>query len=71
VAAKHDYIGLALTNSKATVVYQNGKEIGKFTSQKEAAQFTGVSTGKVSQCLSGVKKSCKGYIFKYLDRPSF
>lgn len=67
VAAKHDYIGLALLNSKATVVYRNGKEIGKFTSQKEAAQFTGVSMGKVSQCLSGTKKSCKGYTFKRVD----
>ena len=71
VAAKHDYIKLASLNRKATVVYRNGKEIGKFASQKEAALFTDVSEGKVSQCLSGTKKSCKGYSFKYLDRPSF
>lgn len=68
VAAKHDYNKLASLNSKATIVYLNGKEVGRFVSQKEAARFTGVSDGKVSQCLSGKKKSCKGYVFKYLDR---
>ena len=38
--------------------------LGEFPSQKAAAEFTSVSPGKVSQCVSGQKKSCKGYAFK-------
>lgn len=49
---------------KTTSVYKDGKLIGSFESQKLAAQFTGVSPGKVSMCISGQKKSCKGYEFK-------
>lgn len=37
--------------------------MGKFPSQKAASEFTGVSPCKVSQCVSGQTKSCKGYIF--------
>ena len=44
-----------------------GIEIGKFTSQKLAAEYVGVSIGKVSQCVSGKKKSCKGYTFKKIE----
>lgn len=64
VAAKHDYEKLAELNSVTTVVYKNGEKIGEFKSQKEAAAFTNVSCGKVSQCISGKKKTCKGYTFK-------
>lgn len=49
---------------KETLVYKNGELLGAFKSQRLAAEFTGVSEGKVSQCVSGRKKSCKGYIFK-------
>lgn len=38
--------------------------MGEFPSQKAASDFTGVSPGKVSQCVSGQKKSCKGYTFE-------
>lgn len=38
--------------------------MGEFPSQKAASDFTGVSQGKVSQCASGQKKSCKGFVFK-------
>lgn len=38
--------------------------MGEFPSQKAASEFTGVSQGKVSQCVSGKKKSCKGYTFE-------
>lgn len=38
--------------------------IGDFTSQKLASEVTGVSPGKVSQCVQGKKKSCKGYVFE-------
>lgn len=48
---------------KKTAVYRNGKLIGVFASQQEASKETGVCVGKVSQCVSGKKKSCKGYEF--------
>jgi hypothetical protein len=38
--------------------------MGGFPSQKAASEFTGVSPGNVSQCVSGKKKSCKGYTFE-------
>jgi hypothetical protein len=50
-----------------TAIYKDGIEIGKFTSQKLAAEYVGVSIGKVSQCVSGKKKSCKGYTFKKIE----
>lgn len=45
-------------------VYKDEQLLGTFESQKLAAKFTNVSEGKVSQCLSGQKLSCKGYVFK-------
>ena len=53
---------------KKTVVYKDDVLLGEFISQKEAAKFTGVSPGKVSQCVSGQKKSCKGYVFEELHK---
>lgn len=38
--------------------------IGEFPSQKSASEFTSVSPGHVSQCVSGQKKSCKGFSFE-------
>lgn len=67
VASKHDYKRLAELNGKATAVYRNGEKLGEFRSQNAAAIFANVSFGKVSQCLSGEKKSCKGYTFKRID----
>ena len=49
---------------KQIFVYKNGKFVGGFESQKKASEFTGISTGGVSKCVSGQKKSCKGYTFE-------
>lgn len=67
VAAKHDYSRLDMCNRKSTVVYKDGELIGIFDSQKQAADFTKVSKGQVSQCVSGKIKSCKGYVFKEIE----
>lgn len=48
---------------KETAVYADGKLIGVFESQYAASKYTDVSEGKISQCVSGKKKSCKGYEF--------
>lgn len=47
-----------------TKVYKDNLLVGEFDSQKLAAEYTNVSAGKVSACVSGKKKSCKGYVFK-------
>lgn len=49
-----------------TSVYKDGRLIGNFKSQKDAADYTGVSYGKVSQCVNGHKKECNGYVFTKL-----
>lgn len=64
VAIKHDYSKWDMCNRKSTAVYKDGELIGVFDSQKQAADFTNVSKGQVSQCVSGQKKSCKGYMFE-------
>ena len=46
-----------------TVVYKCGELVGDFESMREASEHTGVSIGKVSQCMSGLKSSCKGFVF--------
>lgn len=48
---------------KRVVVKKDGELIGVFDSQKTAADFTGVSPGKVSMCMSGTKNLCKGFSF--------
>lgn len=50
-----------------TAVYKDGKLLKAFESQHDAAEFTGVSEGKVSMCINGKKNSCKGYVFKRLS----
>ena len=64
VASKHDYSRQDMCNRKSTAVYKDGELIGVFDTQKQAADFTNVSKGQVSQCVSGQKKSCKGYTFE-------
>lgn len=68
VASKHDYVKIAKINSRPVKVWDiSGDEpiyMGEFPSQKAASDFTGVSMSKVSQCVSGQKKSCKGYMFE-------
>lgn len=48
---------------KKTLVKKDGQIIGVFNSQREASDFTNVSPGKVSQCVSNQKHKCKGYEF--------
>ena len=68
VASKHDYVKLAKINSHPIKAWSiSGNElmfVGEFPSQRIASDYTGVSQSKISQCVSGQKKSCKGYIFK-------
>lgn len=49
---------------QSVAVYRDGKLIQTFNSQRLAAQFVGTSEGHISSCLSGDRKTCKGYTFK-------
>lgn len=66
IASKHDYSRQDMCNREKTAVYKNGELIGIFASQQAAAEFAGVSKGKVSMCINGKKLSCKGFIFERL-----
>ena len=50
-------------NSIPIVVTKNGEE-KLFSSLKEASRETGVDTKSIRECLRGVRKSAKGFIFK-------
>ena len=67
IAKKHDYSQEKMCNRKRTRVLKDGKVIGEFRSQREASDFIGVSKSKVSQCVAGIKKSCKGYSFELIE----
>ena len=67
IASKHEYQKQNMCNRHKTVVYKAGQVVGIFNSQAQAAEFAGVSEGKVSQCIAGAKTSCKGYTFKRLE----
>ena len=47
--------------------YRNGELYGRYSSQRAAADSTGVSEAKVSECLRGKKKSCKGFTFEEIE----
>ncbi len=64
IAQKHNYTREDMCNRKKTKVLADGELIGIFNSQREASAFTGVSRSKVSQCVAGIKKMCKGYTFE-------
>lgn len=64
VADKHDYTRLDMCGRKKTSVYKDGIFIKTFNSQKEAAEFTKVSMAKVSECVNGKIKRCKGFQFR-------
>lgn len=49
---------------RRTIVLRNGVIVGEYLSQKDASEHTGVSKGKISSCLNGRIKSCKGYEFR-------
>lgn len=68
IAKKHDYSKQSMCNRKMVRVLKNGSVIGEFISQKEASAFSGVSVSKVSQCVSGIKQSCKGYSFERIEK---
>ena len=67
IAEKHDYSSPKMCGRKMVDVYQNGRFIKRFDSQKEASKETGVSVSKVSACANGIKKSCKGYEFQRIE----
>lgn len=60
IAQKHDYGREDMCNRKRTAVILNGEVKGVFKTQREAAKYIGVSTGRLSSCLSA-KEKCKGY----------
>ena len=66
VAEKHDYSKQSMCNRKLTRVLKDGVIVGEFRSQREASAFSGVSRSKVSQCVSGIRKTCKGYSFEQI-----
>lgn len=66
VAEKHDYSKQSMCNRKLTRVLKDGVVVGEFRSQREASVFSGVSRSKVSQCVSGIRKTCKGYSFEQI-----
>lgn len=68
VARKHDYTKQTMCNRKIVDVWmtKDGESVfvGRFMTHRKAAAYTGVSAGKVSSCVLGKIKSCKGYVFK-------
>lgn len=67
VSAKHNYGSQEMCNRKRCKAYLNGVLFGMYSSQRAAAQSTGVCPAKVSECLRGKRKSCKGFVFKEIE----
>lgn len=68
VARKHDYSRQDMCGRKCVATYKDGELIGVFLSQKKASIVTGVSTSKISSCVTGYRKQSKGYTFKRIER---
>lgn len=49
---------------KKTIVYKNGVKVGIFDSRTDAAKHCGISSGEVSACVLGKRKTANGYTFK-------
>ena len=64
IAKKHNYNNDNMCSRKKCAVYKDGELIGAYRSQNEAGEAVGVSKGKVSSCVLGIKKSCRGYEYK-------
>ena len=68
VALKHDYTKQNMCNRKRVgvwkILYNELLYVGEFSTQRDASKYTNVSPGKISQCVNGYKKSCKGFVFK-------
>lgn len=52
-------------DKRGIVVKKNGKIVGRYWSQGEAAIATGVNKSNISAILHGVRSSSKGYTFEY------
>ncbi|MDP4284106.1 MAG: IS1595 family transposase [Bacteroidota bacterium] len=52
---------------KMRAVYQikNNKIVAKYSSLKEASIMTGIIAPNISKCVRGLRKSTKGFVFKY------
>ncbi|MGC4037037.1 MAG: IS1595 family transposase [Chitinophagaceae bacterium] len=61
---------LPVHNYPAGTILQikDGEIVGTYTKLKEAAQAVGVNTGTIWKVLKGLKKSSKGYQWKYADK---
>lgn len=56
VAAKHNYASPTMCGRKQTEVFRDGKSIGVFYSQREAAMFLSISVSRLSACISQGKE---------------
>ncbi len=54
---------------KRTVIQMdlNGKELNRFASVKEAAEYVGAFPQNIGSVCSGKQKSCKGFLWRYED----
>lgn len=56
--------GILQNANKKTIVYKDGKAVGVFNSQREAAKFARISFSSVSRCVKGLQDKSKGYVFR-------
>lgn len=60
--------GILQNANEKTKVYKDGKLVGTFESQTQAARFAGVSKTSVSRCLKNNTTTRKGYSFKHCNK---
>lgn len=56
-----------LNKPKKIGAYKNDELIATFDTMTEAAKFGNTSKGKVSECVSGKRKTSGGYVWKYVS----
>ena len=56
--------GILQNANRKTAVYKDGKIVGVFNSQTEAARFAGVEKSSVSRVIKGKAASARGYVFR-------
>ena len=56
--------GILQNANRKTAVYKDGKIVGVFNSQTEAARFAGVGKSSVSRVIKGKAASARGYVFR-------
>lgn len=54
-----------LFRAKEIVCLKNGNIINIYKSVSEAVRQTGIMQGNISSCLTGKRKTCGGYVWKY------